>query len=76
MTSAYRLPRVENMTGLARDQGDDLVAQLAESGLWQADRRRALDQHRSVLVVLLYLRPNLSQRLAELFGCSRPSPAW
>jgi hypothetical protein len=74
MTSADRPPRVENMTGLAREQVDDLVAQLAESGLWQVDRRRALDPHRSVLVVLLYLRHNLSQRLlAELFGCSQPT---
>lgn len=55
MTSADRPPRVANMTGLARDQVDDPVGQLAESGLWQV-RRRALDPHRSVLVVLLYLR--------------------
>jgi hypothetical protein len=74
MTSAGRPPRVENMTGLAADQVDDLVAHLADCGLWQVRRRRALDPHRSVLIVLLYLRHNLSQRLlAELFGCSQPT---
>lgn len=62
------------MTGLARDQVDDLVRQLAGHGLWSVYRRRALDPHRSVLVVLLYLRHNLSQHLlAELFGCSQPT---
>jgi Helix-turn-helix of DDE superfamily endonuclease len=60
------------MTGLDRDQVDDLVLQLAGHGLWSVRRRRALDPHRSVLVVLLYLRHNLSQHLlAELFGCSQ-----
>ncbi|MCP2322266.1 hypothetical protein HDA40_000773 [Hamadaea flava] len=62
------------MTGLARDQVDDLVRQLAGHGLWSVQRRRALDPYRSVLVVLLYLRHNLSQHLlAELFGCSQPT---
>jgi len=74
MTPAGRPPRVENMTGLDRDQVDGLVEQLTASGLWQMHRRRALDPHRSVLVVLLYLRHNLSQYLlAELFGCSQPT---
>ncbi|WP_162908401.1 helix-turn-helix domain-containing protein, partial [Allorhizocola rhizosphaerae] len=37
-------------------------------------RRRALGPYRTVLVVLLYLRHNLSQALiAELFGCSQPT---
>jgi hypothetical protein len=62
------------MTGLARDQVDDLVGQLTDHGLWSICRHRALDPHRSVLVVLLYLRHNLPQHLlAELFGCSQPT---
>ncbi|MEV0269627.1 transposase family protein [Hamadaea sp. NPDC050747] len=66
--------RVENMTGLASDQVDHLVEQLTDGGVWRAHRHRALDPHRSVLVVLLYLRHNLPQRLlAELFGCSQPT---
>jgi hypothetical protein len=60
------------MTGLGRDQVDDLVRELASHGLWSVRRRRALDPHRSVLAVLLYLRHNLSQHLlAELFDCSQ-----
>jgi hypothetical protein len=66
--------RVENMTGLARDQVDDLVRQLAGHGLWSVHRRRALDPYRSVLVVLLYLRHSPSQQLqAGLFDCSQPT---
>jgi hypothetical protein len=62
------------MTGLARDQVDDLVQQLHDRGLWVIRRRRALDPYRSVVVVLLYLRHNLSQELlAELFCCSQPT---
>jgi hypothetical protein len=71
---ADRPPRVEIMTGLTRDQVDDLVQQLRTRGLWAINRRRALDPHHSVLVVLLYLRHNLSQQLiAALFGCSQPT---
>jgi hypothetical protein len=37
-------------------------------------RRRAVGPYRAVIVVLLYLRHNLSQALlAELFGCSQPT---
>src|SRR4051794_11891642 len=62
------------MTGLASDQVDDLVRQLRTRGLWTTHRHRALDPHHSVVVVLLYLRHNLSQQLlAELFGCSQPT---
>jgi len=62
------------MTGLARDQIDDLVQQPRTRGLWAINRGRALDPHHSVLVVLLYLRHNLSQQLiAALFGCSQPT---
>ncbi len=62
------------MTGLVDDQVSDLVARVASHGLWRLRRRRALDAHRSVTVVLLYLRHNLSQPvLAELFGCSQPT---
>lgn len=72
--SADRPPRIEVMTGLARDQVDDLVQQLHQHGIWAVRRRRAPDPYRSVIVVLLYLRHNLSQDLlAELFACSQPT---
>jgi predicted XRE-type DNA-binding protein len=62
------------MTGLARDQVDDLVARVTAHGLWPLRRRRALDMRQAVIAVLLYLRHNLSQPLlAELFGCSQPT---
>jgi hypothetical protein len=42
--------------------------------MWAVQRHRALDPYRLVLVVLLYLRHNLSQQLlAALFGCSQPT---
>ncbi|MDI1463433.1 transposase [Catellatospora sp. KI3] len=62
------------MTGLTRDQVDDLVERVTGHGLWPLRRRRALDPRRAVVAVLLYLRHNLSQPLlAELFGCSQPT---
>lgn len=62
------------MSGLVADQVDDLVARVGAHGLWPLRRRRALDPRQSVIVVLLYLRHNLSQPLlAELFGCSQPT---
>ena len=72
--SADRPPRVDIMTGLTHDQVDDLVHQLQARGLWAIHRHRALDPHHCVVVVLLYLRHNLSQQLiAALFGCSQPT---
>src|SRR3569832_1684355 len=62
------------MAGLSSDQVDRLViAVYSHSGLDPA-RRRAVGPYRSVLVVLIYLRHNVSQALvAELFGCSQPT---
>jgi DDE superfamily endonuclease len=62
------------MTGLTSDQVDGLVTRVLAHGLWPRRRRRALDPHQSVTVVLLYLRHNMSQPLlAELFDCSHPT---
>jgi hypothetical protein len=62
------------MTGLTHAQVDDLVRQLQRRGYWAFQRRRALDPHHGVVVVLLYLRNKLSQQLlAALFGCSQPT---
>jgi hypothetical protein len=62
------------MTGLTSDQADQLVLNVYATGDLDPARRRALGPYRSVLVVLLYLRHNLSQALiAELFGCSQPT---
>ncbi|GAA1381081.1 transposase family protein [Catellatospora chokoriensis] len=63
------------MTGLTSDQADRLVLDVyAHVDLDPARRRRAVGPYRAVLVVLLYLRHNLSQTLlAELFGCSQPT---
>ena len=62
------------MTGLSSDQVDRLVLDVYASGSLDPARRRVLGPYRSVLVVLLYLRHNVSQALiAELFGCSQPT---
>jgi len=62
------------MTGLTSDQVDRLVLDVYATGTLDPARRRAVGPYRSVLVVLLYLRHNLSQALlAELFGCSQPT---
>ncbi len=63
------------MTGLTCDQVDRLVlAVYADGSLDPA--RRVLGPYRAVLVVLLYLRHNLSQALlAELFGYPPPAPS-
>jgi hypothetical protein len=62
------------MAGLTRDQVDRLVMDVYAHGSLDPARRRAVGPYRAVLVVLLYLRHNLSQALiAELFGCSQPT---
>jgi len=62
------------MTGLTSDQVDRLVLDVYATGSLDPARRRVLGPYRAVLVVLLYLRHNLSQALiAELFGCSQPT---
>ncbi len=62
------------MTGPTCDQVDRLVLDVYASGSLDPARRRVLGPYRAVLVVLLYLRHNLSQALlAELFGCSQPT---
>ena len=56
------------MTGLAGDQVDRLVLDVYAHGSLDPARRRAVGPYRTVLMVLLYLRHNLSQTLlAELF---------
>jgi hypothetical protein len=71
---ADRPLRVERMTGLARDQVDDLVRMTLAAGTWPPGRRQALDPYRAVVVVLLFWRHNLSRELpAELSGCSQPT---
>jgi Helix-turn-helix of DDE superfamily endonuclease len=62
------------MAGLTSDQVDQLVIDVYAHGGLNPARRRAVGPYRAVLVVLLYLRHNLSQTLvAELFGCSQPT---
>jgi hypothetical protein len=62
------------MTGLPADQVDQLVLLVYADMGFVAGRRRAVGPYRAVIVVLLYLRHNLSQALlAELFGCSQPT---
>ena len=62
------------MTGLTSDQVDRLVVDVYAHGSLDPARRRAVGPYRAVLIVLLYLRHNLSQALlAELFGCSQPT---
>jgi len=71
---ADRPSRVESMTGLTSDQVDRLVVDVYAHGSLDPARRRAVGPYRAVLIVLLYLRHNLSQALlAELFGCSQPT---
>ena len=61
------------MTGLSSDQVDQLVLDVYAHGGLDPARRRADGPYRTVLVVLLYLRHNLSQALlAELFDCPQP----
>jgi hypothetical protein len=62
------------MAGLCPEQVDHLVAGVyAASGI-DPGRRRVVGPYRTVLMVLIYLRQNLSQALiAELFGCSQPT---
>src|SRR5581483_7393303 len=51
-----------------------LVTDVYAHGELDPARRRVIGPYRSVLVVLIYLRHNLSQALvAELFGCSQPT---
>ena len=62
------------MAGLTSDQVDRLVIAVYAHGALDPARRRAVGPYRAVLVVLIYLRHNLSQALvAELFGCSQPT---
>jgi hypothetical protein len=62
------------MAGLSSDQVDRLVIAVYAHGGLDPARRRAVGPYRAVLVVLIYLRHNLSQALvAELFGCSQPT---
>jgi hypothetical protein len=62
------------MAGPTSDQVDRLVIDVYAHGSLDPARRRAVGPYRSVLVVLIYLRHNLSQALvAELFGCSQPT---
>ena len=62
------------MAGLTSDQVDRLVIAVYTHSDLDPARRRAVGPYRAVLVVLIYLRHNLSQALvAELFGCSQPT---
>jgi Helix-turn-helix of DDE superfamily endonuclease len=62
------------MAGLSSDQVDRLVIAVYAHGGLDPARRRVVGPYRAVLVVLIYLRHNLSQALvAELFGCSQPT---
>src|SRR5215467_7767570 len=71
---ADRPPRVPTMAGLSSDQVDRLVADVYAHGTIDPSRRRAAGPYCAVLVVLIYLRHNLSQApVAELFGCSQPT---
>src|SRR5438874_6664117 len=65
---------MQTMAGLSSDQVDRLVADVYAHGTIDPARRRVVGPYRAVLVVLIYLRHNLSQALvAELFGCSQPT---
>jgi len=62
------------MAGLSSEQVDRLVIDVYACGGLDPARRRAVGPYRAVLVVLIYLRHNISQALvAELFGCSQPT---
>ena len=51
-----------------------MVAAVYAAGGIDPGRRRVVGPYRTVLMVLIYLRQNLSQALiAELFGCSQPT---
>jgi hypothetical protein len=61
------------MASLSSDQVDRLVIGGYTHGDLDPTRRRVIGPYRAVLVVLIYLRHNLSQALvAEVFGCSHP----
>jgi hypothetical protein len=71
---ADRPPRMQIMAGLSREQADQLVADVYAQGGIDPGRRRTVGPYRTVLMVLIYLRQNLSQALiGELFGCSQPT---
>jgi DDE superfamily endonuclease/Helix-turn-helix of DDE superfamily endonuclease len=71
---ADRPPRMQIMAGLSQGQADHLVAEVYAQGGIDPGRRRVVGPYRTVLMVLVYLRQNLSQALiAELFGCSQPT---
>lgn len=62
------------MAGLGPEQVDQLVADVYTTGGIDPARRVVVGPYRTVLMVLVYLRQNLSQALiAELFGCSQPT---
>jgi hypothetical protein len=62
------------MAGLSPQQADQLVADVYAAGGIDPARRRTVGPYRTVLMVLIYLRHNLSQALiGELFGCSQPT---
>lgn len=62
------------MAGLSREQVDQLVIEVYAAGGIDPGRRRVVGPYRTVLMVLLYLRQNLSQALiGELSGCSQPT---
>jgi hypothetical protein len=62
------------MAGLSSDQVDRLVTDVYARGSPDPARRRVVGPYCAVLVVLVYLRHNLSPALvAELFGCSQPT---
>lgn len=62
------------MTGLTSEQVDRLVLDVYAGGVLDPANRRVVGPYRAVLIVLLYLRQNLSQALiGELFGCSQPT---
>jgi len=62
------------MAGLAPEQADHLVAAVYAADGIDPGRRRVVGPYRTVLMVLIYLRHNMSQALiAELFGCSHPT---
>ncbi len=62
------------MAGLCPQQADQLVATVYAAGGIDPARRRVVGPYRTILMVLIYLRHNMSQALiAELFGCSQPT---
>jgi hypothetical protein len=71
---ADRPPRMQVLAGLSPERADQLVAGVYAAGGIDPGRRRTVGPYRTVLIVLIYLRQNLSQALiGELFGCSQPT---